>query len=323
MLKRLNSEYFVDGYNVATGGSCLDMVIAGALGSIHKISYYEYLFSLSFYSNWGNIDDDWYKFRKELISKMNYEFLLEKFDTWDETLKYIIKCIDSGVYVLMPVTYDALFYNLNPTSASHFILIVGYDEEKDILLILDSNFVEHGLSLPREKYTLYQVAFKTSSVKDIWEKVLDLHPDSNFSKQIYGIVNKSDIHPSIDEWLYIVLDIWEQSTNKKSWFIKAIRESQQIKEKDEIGWYIIYLRDNYLGRLLSFFNYFNYSENVLLKKEIKPISDEFYEIRNTIISRIHIRLLRKEGITDEFIEDATYKIRTLDNELNTVLKKFR
>lgn len=53
MINKTPINYFVNGYSVETGGSCIDLPIAIVCGTIKELFYYMYLFSQVMYKNWG------------------------------------------------------------------------------------------------------------------------------------------------------------------------------------------------------------------------------------------------------------------------------
>ena len=170
MLVQNTVNFFANGYAVNEGASCLDLPIAIAVGSVCEESYNQYLFTLSYLENWESHRSSWYEERKQILADMNYLFCEYRSNSWKGMLKYIYQVIDEGGYVLMPVSYNALYYYQNhKTPLEHMIMISGYNLEDDILLVNDCNFVRHGLELVEKEYTVYQVALETRGVERIWK----------------------------------------------------------------------------------------------------------------------------------------------------------
>ncbi|MCI9439378.1 MAG: hypothetical protein HFH85_19970 [Lachnospiraceae bacterium] len=319
-----NSIFFYPyGYTVANGASCLDLPIAIATGAIFREDYYKYLFTLSFNANWEKVNNTWFENRAEILSNMNYTFLKYNFTSWKETLAFIYQTINEKGFVLMPVTYNALFYYLGPKSPmTHMILINGYDQDDDILLVNDCNFVNHGLEIINKEYTFYQVALHTHSIERIWNDSITTLKFSLGEYCLYSLQEAKTEHLEATSYMQMFFSAKfapNNLSNITNQYRAAILDAYTIPN-DAVNDFIFDIRRKYLGWLHPFFDYFNYIERDDIKVNIKKLADNLYKIRHAQITKIHMRLLRKNGITQEYIMELMKESESIENDINQYLK---
>lgn len=324
MLVNNKVNFFPNGYDVAYGASCLDLPIAIAAGSICKESYYQLLFTLSYNVNWNQYPQIWHEERTEILKNMNFSFYRYKCLSWKEALEFIIWVIDQKGYVLMPVTYSALYYYLELDSfIEHMIMISGYDLENQLLIVNDCNFVKHGLNVVVKNYTVYQVALEMRSVEKIWEKsTVFIGKETGY--HLYALKEKGKEHPLASEYISDFLSQKMKDNNafgKSDVYKNEILKASTMKRSDDVAGYIFFIRRNFLGWLHPFFDYFSFQEKENITWTVNKLADKLYKVRHEQISRIHIRMLRSTGVTRQYILSLIEESEKIEEELFDFLKE--
>lgn len=324
MLVQNPVNFFVNGYAVNKGGSCLDLPIAIAAGSIYEESYNQYLFSLSYLENWERNRVSWYEERKQILSDMNYLFDRKMYTSWQDTLEYIYHVIDEGSYVLLPVTYNALFYYRDIKSPlEHMIMISGYDLEDDTLLVNDCNFVKHGLELVEKEYTIYQVALETKSIERILRKSMVALNITSEEYCLYGLKEAGEVHPRASNYIKNFLSprLISDDVLRKNDLYRVVLLRASAVQKSDARDYITYIRRNYLGWLHPFFDYFKFQEINEITEKMEKLADKIYKIRDSQLYKIHMRLLRESEITERYIADFLDEVEAIESEIAIFLRR--
>ncbi len=324
MLVQNTVNFFAEGYAVNEGASCLDLPIAIAVGSVCEESYNQYLFTLSYLENWGSHRSTWYEERKQILADMNYLFCEYRSNSWQDMLKYIYQVIDEGGYVLMPVSYNALYYYQNhKTSLEHMIMISGYNLEDDILLVNDCNFVRHGLELVKKEYTVYQVALETRGVERIWKNSMAALCKTPGNYCFYGLRQSGEVHLSAPDYIEKFLSFRLTSDDimrRNSRYREEALRTVTIQKNDARG-YISYIRRNYLGWLHPFFDYFKFQKRQDITEKMEEMAGRLYKARDLQLYKIHIRIMRGYGLTENYITGLLEESEAIEDQVACFLRK--
>lgn len=324
MMVQNKVNFYPDGYAVANGGSCIDLPIAIAAGSMFEESYYQYLFSRSYDVNWSLKNLNSLENQCEILSKMNYKLSVFDSMSWQDVLDKIFEIIEQKGFALMPVTYNALFYYLGlKSTAGHMILISGYDRDEEILIVNDCNFINHGLPLINKDYTIYQAAMRFESVRHIWEvsiKTMDL---GNEEGHLYALQESDSKHSPASEYIkdYLSQELTsDDGLCKKDRFRNVIFSACNMS-KAEAGDYMYNVRRQYLGWLHPFFDYFRFLEDKVIAEKVQLFANRLYKIRDSQITKVHFRLLRESRITPDYINALLIESDEIEKEIGSIIRE--
>lgn len=164
--KQLNIDFFTDGVGEVEF-NCIDIPIAAACGAYEREKYFLYLLQISVQHNWRRKDgeaDSLFRY----IRNLGLKFETVRTDE-DRLVEDIIYCINEDWPVLLPVTYYEMFFSsrYKRNTASHFLLVEGYIEENEILLLREELSFISSERLKEQK-GLYPLRLKNDMVVSIW-----------------------------------------------------------------------------------------------------------------------------------------------------------
>lgn len=324
MINKTPINYFVNGYSVETGGSCIDLPIAIVCGTIKELFYYMYLFSQVMYKNWGiepQSQASWINHVNLFLNKMGLKLCCYH-NNWTQSLEIIKHNINNGYPVLIPVSYHTLFYYLEYNEKTpHILIINGYDNERNLLLVCDCNIVDHGLELKNPKYTIYQLPLTCEIFRSIWIKS-NLFFESSYqdfynNQYIIKRINTDSIF-SFNYYLESTIKNCSPENNLLIANLEYLFIKKDKDNPDTINEIFRGLRRDFLGQLKVLFdtliictpsNCFSQIE------KIKKCYDSFYNYRNTLLSRLQIDLLRKKEFNIDYFETIKNQIMIEDSNL--------
>lgn len=303
MLHKINLDYFTNGYSVATGGSCVDLPVAVWLGNISASSYLYYLAIKSAERNWSNSSDSWPGETAKVLSDLGFQLHSFKVNSWSDFLSAVKNAIDNHHPLLVPVSYHKLFYYLAlDEEYPHMIMITGYDIERQLLLVVDCNIVEHGLPLQNREYTLYQLPLTFDIFKNIWEGSNMYFERSNnpFLGTVYAVSLRMEPSPAEINDMRICKKIFSLMNSQNSLLARYVSdlngEDLQIESADE---FILIRRQAHLQLTVVFDLY----EKIL---GVGPYADEwqsirslFFKDREALINRLEINYKKGVLLTPE------------------------
>lgn len=319
MIYKVDIDYFVDGYSVKTGGSCVDLPIAIICGNFIEDNYYKFLTIQTTRKNWGSFDtENGMETMKNLIRDLGLELNDHFYPTWQNTLAAIQENTKSGYPVLMPASYHKLFYYLEYNKkAPHMSIISGYDDERGLLFIVDCNFVKHNLTLHNKDYTLYEIPLTNKIYEEIWQESHDFLFESNKNLGYHFFtISKSDssLPISYQHLLKKILLIYQKGENQLIKVIKNFEEWTNNEDNEEI---ILGFRRDFYGQLKVFFDTLKKSVGTNTRKI--QLIDEFYDSylknREMIISRLIATILGSKKLDKTKQVDYINRISHYDNEL--------
>lgn len=313
------NRYYPDGYHVRDI-SCLDLIIAHAVGIFNSSNYYDYCMYRSCEILWGNnnlleIFDYTYAPLKYLgyalhpLSKLSNNLTFDK----EIFLSEISKLLLQGYPIVLLTNYYTLYYSeaYLKEPGNHLLLITGYDNERDIVTIQDAEVIGRGDTAPQ--YTSGQIFFKTNLKSSmLYDIILDYFkyiekPITHAWNYIYSVIPCADYNKvNIKE---TVLNYITNSFNLFSYICNS-DQIGKLSTKD----YFSTLRRDFLGSSRIFCKYV---EKNFINKEIFT---EFIQVEKDFLESVNIYLsvFQKNYILHRDLNMVLYKER-ITNYLNTLL----
>lgn len=316
MIKKIDINYFVNGYSVKTGGSCMDIPVAVVSGTIDKFYYYLYLFLQVCIVNWKKDYINWFNNTKDILFNLNLEIHSIKSEGWDNTLENIKKSIDMGRPVLCPVSYHALFYYLAYNEPSpHMLIINGYDDARKIILVVDCNIVDHGLEFINKEYTLYQLPLSFDVFKLIWEESQIVTSNYSFLDQTFFTITKKQtesfnfVFNNLIEKFIFSIPYYNNLCTKIDW----LNKHKCLLDKKSIEAFFVDIHRENIGQFKVFFDTLRiFCKSSLTCENIANFEQIYMLTKKKIISRLQASILHKSNCDLSIIQN---QINKLDKEL--------
>lgn len=312
MLNRINIDFFANGYSLISGGDCFDLPVATIIGNYKKKLYYYYLAIQVAKKNWQVIDQEWTEYANDSLMLLGFKLASFFVDTWDDFLDIVKECIKQGHPVLVPVSYHKLFYNLEQNDkVAHLIMITGYDEDKQILLVVDSNVVDHGLNLYNKDYTLYQIPLTYIIFQEVWEESYLVFKDKqkSFFNRIFAVKLEEQLF-EIPNICFVMKDIYNHEDSALIRVIDMILNEDVTKE-NKINFDLI--RRTTVRQMAVMFDVLQEAaKNEKKLKELKMIRHNTFLVRESIINRLEINY--RKGVLPSAESVAKMKLKISRNE---------
>lgn len=319
MEKRVNINLFTNGYSVATGGSCLDLPIAILTGNFDSNNYTQFLSYKVVKKNWGTNEDDFLLENTKYCNKLGLDFNHYHFNDLNDLFSFIVKSIDIGVPILMPVTYNALFYYLEFNGeVPHMLLITGYDIERSLILITDCNMVRHELPLLVKDYTLYELAITKDIFNTIWKE-----SEKVFSNKYCGLKNNFYTITKKDNNLYIcnkydfikeTVANYNFKTNNCTLKLNTLEEIKDIYLSD----FFRDVRRDYWAQFTVLFNFLSdYDKN--RSNDIHSFKENFLKQRNILLTKLQTKFSNKSIDRFDYLKESCMKIIHQDEQIFNLL----
>ena len=110
MPHKIKMDYFVNGYSVITGGSCLDLPVAVAAGNLSKPAYQSYLAIRVAKENWDFSLCPWADDATQILSYLGFKFENLSINTWEELMFNLKKAVSKNLPLFIPVSYGNILY---------------------------------------------------------------------------------------------------------------------------------------------------------------------------------------------------------------------
>lgn len=315
--KQLCIDFFTDGI-AEVEFNCIDIPIAAACGKYKRENYFLYLLQICVSRNWKRKDGE----RDLLFQYMsNLGLKFESIQTCEGALVDCVRsCIDADWPVLLPVTYYEMFFTTRykRNTASHFLLVEGYMEENEVLLLREELGFISSEKLKEQK-GLYPLRLKNEMVETMWinsqKWVLDRMKGVVFT--VKSICRPAKIS-GVKEFLRWILEeyvLFEDLFVEK---IVNLSGMADINLENEI----FEMRTDFHKYMYAFFYLLkncivNKVENSLFDKLLE-IESEILMFREISISKFHISRIKHCPID---LEDIKERSVNLNQSLYIILKQ--
>jgi hypothetical protein len=330
LIKSVDFNYYVEGYNVKTGDNCSELPISVAAGYYDYENYFYYLFLRNCYKNWGSSDIGIFveSHHNEILKELGLEIIPHYCEDHQQLISTLQEQIDRGIPVVLPVIYSSLFYyhhHYLDLDSEHTILVSSYYTEKPLFGIIDCNIVEHGLAKPNEIYTLYKLYLSHSLLTEIWDKSNPIFQATapHFHQRLFTVTKVSA--PKITSYLDLVQYYLRNCPPEKSVFTQIItnfNDTQEIASRfrKSIDGIFENLRDYFCNNLKVLFDAF---EKALLQKredeeKIRLYQDfkrKYLHSRDITLSKLYLTALKGQYLSgaqqDKLLETAAEMDRQL------------
>ncbi len=169
-MKLLASGFYTEGYNLDQM-RCLDLSRACASGCHGHELYYMYSFLYAMNRGWLWKREDTIEY---ILRPLGLRQIRQSVNTKEELIEMIHSQIDKGNPLLLCLAYDTIFFNssyMEEDKAKHFLLINGYDGEKNLLNLKDYLFAREFVktAIPRNVEVFIDFRLKEEHVVQMWE----------------------------------------------------------------------------------------------------------------------------------------------------------
>lgn len=316
MLKKLNIDLYLDGYNYAQV-NCVELPIAAACGSYNKNNYFYYSFYYSLYNNYGNevIHTD------RILNNIGLKLVAHTVHKKDQLLNLIFEKIDLNIPIVFISKYSELFWCKSFVMAplKHAFLINGYWKEENIIIVRDSfivnKFSNKGIDDLIKASPMYEFSITEDMVSDIFEKNLEIgENESLYSVEIFEehfTFNMIDMIKDSIEFL-------KQNNDSLTFIINnlhkfKITSVESLRKKYYYGFEILF------DILEKFF--LNNSKFTCVKNNYLNLKDRYIKYRGTCVQLICKQIIKNEEIKDEKKQEITNTLNDFKNKFIELLCK--
>ena len=297
---------------------CVDLLLAAAAGHFSPENYFHYAFFEAIRSNWMiHQKRAWLEDKQEKLGLFGIGIKAIEIRTIEEFHKTIQKHLDSGEIVLLPLKLNLLFYTWaygENVPLDHFVLVSGYDTDKKVYTIRDSDINVEALRPMIQGNPIYKLNVPLELLGDIWEKSnVCFRGNPRYEDKLYTVYDEGADSHSIDyASLLRELLSCEPETGGLVTYIQQFNNQLDTRMDFEK------CRRAYHGAahvIVDYVERFCFDENAKVKKDFQNFAKVFVRNRYKQLSVLHANYLRHKSLELSQIASMCHVNKRADRQL--------
>lgn len=174
MLKAINIDFYIDGYNVSHI-NCLDLVTAGAAGFYKRENYFLYCFYRSLMGQWvDGLNLNFIQMKNHLLLKLGLALEPRRVTNARQLVQSVKQLIEAQTPPILLVEYNKLFYDIhyhdNNYKGNHAILVSGFDTQAPVIAIREFVHIRNFVRKLTRADIFGILNLDEHLLADIWQK---------------------------------------------------------------------------------------------------------------------------------------------------------
>ncbi len=330
MLKTINIDFYIDGYNVSHI-NCLDLVTAAASGFCKRENYFLYCFYRSLMSHWANVRDlKFLQQQNQILHKLGLAIEPQQVTDNHQLIQSIRQLIEDQTPPILLVKYNKLFYDVHyhdPNyQGDHAILVSGFDTQAPVIAIREFVHIRNFIRKLTRADVFGILNLDEQLLADIWEKSNQSFgkTDSEHYNTIYCI--KRTASPLINNYQDLINDFIHNYRPDRNRLIEVVTHLAEWGEVFESPGKSEQFRREFYGSLTILFDVLERALPVLnADQECRVRFDQFKEkysgFRNKLLNRLMARGLSKQTISADEEQELTRNLVGHDRELLLLMEE--
>lgn len=317
MKQEINIPYYTNYYGLSDL-PCVDLLLAAAAGHYSDNNYFHYAFYEAIRGNWTlNKKRSWLEDKQEKLGLFGLGIKAVEMPCSEDFHDQMQAHLDMREIILLPLKLNQLFYTWafgESVPLDHFILVSGYDTDKGIYTIRDSDINSEVLRPIIKGNPIYKLNIPSEMLHDMWIKSnVSFQGIPRYENKFYVIYEKEqgshEIEP--DRLLKELL----LSASEKSGLVTYIK---QFNNKLDTRIDFEKCRRTYHGAarvVVEYIARFCINEESDLRNDFLSFSKIYIKNRYKQLSILHAHYLRRKELKQDQIESMCHVDEKADRQL--------